>query len=132
MGKLTKDEYITIKQLFKRGYQGQEIAKIVKRGTGTVSAVKNTFDYTDYRRRLEKSYIENKKRTAELINTVVPYQLKLTEPKRISKLGRLKELLTKYKRTKGLREAADVCEYLDNQLEKGGKNDTSGSNAKNA
>lgn len=54
MGKLTNDEYTTIKQLFRKGFDGKTIAGIVGRGTGTVSMVKNTESYEDYRYKLIK------------------------------------------------------------------------------
>lgn len=54
MGKLTNDEYTTIKQLFRKGFDGKTIAGIVGRGTGTVSVVKNTTSYDDYRSKLVK------------------------------------------------------------------------------
>lgn len=66
MGKLTNDEYTTIKQLFRKGFDGKTIAGIVGRGTGTVSGVKNTKSYEDYRDRVIKQQTEQKPKQESL------------------------------------------------------------------
>ena len=74
MGKLTEAEYITIKQLLAKGYQGKEIAEIVGRGQATVSGVKNTADYDDYREKLSQDRADKQEKGA------VSEQLKLEAP----------------------------------------------------
>ena len=63
MGKLTESEYTTIKQLLSKGYEGKKVAEIVQRGAGTVSTVKNTANYEDYKQRLLKQMEAPKKQT---------------------------------------------------------------------
>ena len=65
MGKLTESEYTTIKQLLAKGYEGKKVAEIVQRGAGTVSTVKNTANYKDYKDRLIKQ-AEAPKKQVEL------------------------------------------------------------------
>lgn len=46
--KLTEMEYTTIKQLLEKGYEGQKVAAIVRRGRGVVSLVNTTSSYKEY------------------------------------------------------------------------------------
>lgn len=52
--RLTEPEFTTIKQLLAKGYDGLKVAEILGRGTGTVSTVKNSKDYSDYCERRER------------------------------------------------------------------------------
>ena len=63
MGKLTESEYTTIKQLLSKGYEGKKVAEIMQRGAGTVSTVKNTANYEDYKQRLLRQPEAPKKQT---------------------------------------------------------------------
>ena len=63
MARLTENEYTTIKQLLAKGYEGKKVAEIVQRGAGTVSTVKNTATYEDYKDRLIKQAEAPKKQT---------------------------------------------------------------------
>lgn len=47
--RLTSNEYTTIKELLRKGLNGKTVARIVKRGTGTVSTVKNSMDFSEYK-----------------------------------------------------------------------------------
>ena len=48
MAKLTEMEYMTIKQLLGKGYEGLKVAEIVGRGRGLISAVNNTASYKEF------------------------------------------------------------------------------------
>lgn len=48
MAKLTEMEYMTIKQLLGKGYEGLKVAEIVGRGRGLVSKVNITSSYKEY------------------------------------------------------------------------------------
>lgn len=63
MGKLTESEYTTIKQLLAKGYDGKRVAEIVQRGAGTVSTVKNTDSYVEYKGRVFNQKTAPKKQT---------------------------------------------------------------------
>ena len=52
--RLAEPEYTTIKQLLAKGYGGNKVAEIIGRGVGTVSTVKNSKDYQDYKTRRER------------------------------------------------------------------------------
>ena len=55
MSKLSEAEYIAIKQLLAKGYKGNKVAEIVERGTATVSDVKNSADFNDYKEKQAKA-----------------------------------------------------------------------------
>lgn len=66
MGKhLTESEYTAIKQLLSKGYEGKKVAEIMQRGTGTVSTVKNSATYEDYKSKIIRQ-LEAPKKQAEL------------------------------------------------------------------
>ena len=66
MGKhLTESEYTAIKQLLSKGYEGKKVAEIMRRGTGTVSTVKNSASYEDYQKKIIRQ-LEAPKKQAEL------------------------------------------------------------------
>lgn len=106
MARVSKDEYIAIKQLLAKGYDGNTVAKMMQRGTGTVSTVKRSKDYTEYKER---------RKVTPKVSKPIQVQLDLPKPK-ISKLDVLREMLKTYKRTKSIRQAVDVCEYLNKEL----------------
>lgn len=54
MGKLSEAEFTTIKQLLAKGYDGKKVAEIVGRGAGTVSTVKNSASFDDYKNKMAK------------------------------------------------------------------------------
>lgn len=54
MGKLSEAEFTTIKQLLAKGYDGKKVAEIVGRGAGTVSTVKNSASFDNYKNKMAK------------------------------------------------------------------------------
>ena len=58
--RLTEQEFTTVKQLLAKGYDGKKVAEIVGRGTGTVSTIKNSKDYTDFRERQDRLWKQQK------------------------------------------------------------------------
>lgn len=70
--KLREPEYTTIKQLLAKGYDGKKVAEIMGRGTGTVSTVKNTKDYTDYLEKQKVWHVKESKQPTEQLVLDVP------------------------------------------------------------
>ena len=70
--KLREPEYTTIKQLLAKGYDGKKVAEIMGRGTGTVSTVKNTKDYTDYLEKQKGWHVKEPKQPNEQLVLDVP------------------------------------------------------------
>lgn len=96
MGKhLTESEYTAIKQLLSKGYEGKKVAEIMRRGTGTVSTVKNSASYEDYQKKIIRQLVTPKKQT----------ELPLDKPKKTT-LDLRQELAIKFN------ELLDIVETM--------------------
>lgn len=51
MSKINEPEYMTIKQLLAKGYEGGKVAEIVRRGRGVVSRINTSTSYEEFVKR---------------------------------------------------------------------------------
>lgn len=51
MSKISEAEYMTIKQLLAKGYEGGKVAEIVRRGRGVVSRINTSTSYEEFVKR---------------------------------------------------------------------------------
>lgn len=73
MSRLSEAEYIAIKQLLDRGIQGNKVAEVFNRGKATISYIKNSQDFNDYRERPTNMLKASKdKKQAEQLTLDVP------------------------------------------------------------
>lgn len=103
MAKLTEMEYMTIKQLLGKGYEGLKVAEIVGRGRGLVSTVNTTSSYKEYVERGKAARARYKK-----TDNSQPEQLPLDAPKKTTldlredlaiKVNALRDAIVLYKCT---------------------------------
>lgn len=99
--KLREPEYTTIKQLLAKGYDGKKVAEIMGRGTGTVSTVKNTKDYTDYLEKQKGWHVKEPKRPNEQLPLRAPKEPTVIDLRQSIwiKWGALYDELSLYRRT---------------------------------
>ena len=101
--RLTEQEFTTVKQLLAKGYEGQKVAEIVGRGTGTVSMIKNSATLADYNaktrqpkpqktKQLELDVPSDKRADVftainKVIDAIYDYQLELSDRGALSQIN---------------------------------------------
>lgn len=116
MGRLSEAEFTTIKELLAKGHDGKTVAEIVGRGAGTVSTVKNSPSYKDY-----------KNKTAKVRPKAEPKQLPLDAPKKTTldlreditiKVNALRDAIALYKSTSTGTNAVKQMRYCQKAQER--------------
>ena len=82
MSKINEPEYMTIKQLLAKGYEGVKVAEIVGRGRGVVSRINTSTSYEEFikRGKATRAKYKNKYKTGAKPKT--QQQLPLDTPKK--------------------------------------------------
>lgn len=82
MSKINEPEYMTIKQLLAKGYEGGKVAEIVGRGRGVVSRINTSTSYEEFikRGKATRAKYKNKYKTGAKPKT--QQQLPLDTPKK--------------------------------------------------
>lgn len=82
MSKINEPEYMTIKQLLAKGYEGGKVAEIVGRGRGVVSKVNVSTSYEEFVKRGKATRAKYKNKYRAETKPKTPQQLPLDTPKK--------------------------------------------------
>ena len=82
MSKINEPEYMTIKQLLAKGYEGGKVAEIVGRGRGVVSKVNVSTSYEEFVKRGKATRAKYKNKYKAGTKPKTPQQLPLDTPKK--------------------------------------------------
>ena len=82
MSKINEPEYMTIKQLLAKGYEGGKVAEIVGRGRGVVSKVNVSTSYEEFVKRGKETRAKYKNKYKAGAKPKAPQQLPLDTPKK--------------------------------------------------
>lgn len=82
MSKINEPEYMTIKQLLAKGYEGVKVAEIVGRGRGVVSRIKASTSYEEFIKRGKATRAKYKNKYKSGAKPKTHQQLPLDTPKK--------------------------------------------------
>lgn len=82
MSKINEPEYMTIKQLLAKGYEGRKVAEIVGRGRGVVSKVNVSSSYEEFVKRGKATRAKYKNKYKAGTKPKTQQQLPLDTPKK--------------------------------------------------
>lgn len=82
MSKINEPEYMTIKQLLAKGYEGVKVAEIVGRGRGVVSRINTSTSYEEFIKRGKATRAEYKNKYKAGAKPKTHQQLPLDTPKK--------------------------------------------------
>ncbi len=82
MSKINEPEYMTIKQLLAKGYEGGKVAEIVGRGRGVVSRINTSTSYEEFIKRGKATRAKYKNKYKAGAKPKTPQQLPLDTPKK--------------------------------------------------
>lgn len=116
MGRLSEAEFTTIKELLAKGHDGKRVAEIVGRGAGTVSTVKNSINYKEYKNKVIRA---KPKADSKQLPLDVPKKttLDLREDMAI-KVNALRDAIALYKSTAAGSNAVKQMRYCQKAQER--------------
>lgn len=82
MSKINEPEYLTIKQLLAKGYEGGKVAEIVGRGRGVVSRINTSTSYEEFIKRGKATRAKYKNKYKAGAKPKTQQQLPLDTPKK--------------------------------------------------
>lgn len=116
MGRLSEAEFTTIKELLAKGHDGKRVAEIVGRGAGTVSTVKNSVNYKEYKNKVVRT---KPKAESKQLPLDVPKKTTLDLREDIAiKVNALRDAIALYKSTAAGGNAVKQMRYCQKAQER--------------